>query len=88
MMNDPSRILFILTSNHMEKDVIEWKDNIVPPTEFWYDANDNCIHTNCGVTIPFIYDVRTQMARCRYDVIMAVKKHYAEQMLAVTAIDD
>lgn len=88
MNNDSSNILTVLSKNHMERDVIEWKDNIIPPTEYWYDASDNSIHTSCGVVIPFKYDVRTQMAKCRYDVIMAVKLFYSEQMIAVTSIDD
>ena len=72
----------------MERGLIEWEGNVIPPTEYWYDVNDNCVHADCGVSIPFIYDVRTEMARCRYDIIVAVKEHYKNKNISITSTDD
>lgn len=88
MVKDPIEILSILTEHGMERSIIQWMDDCILPTEYWYDANDNSIHTDCGVSIPFDYDVRTQMARCRYDIIQAVKAHYEKQGIFLCSTDD
>lgn len=80
--------LQILTENHLEKDVIRWKDDIIPPTWYWYVEEDNSIHADCGVVIPFIYNVRTQMARCRYDIIIKVIEHYKNMGVHLCSTDD
>lgn len=83
-----STIAKILKENGLDKGIIEWKNNVVPPTEYWYDENNNEVWTSCGIKIPFIYDIRTQMARCRYDVTNAVQEYYKDNGILVESLDD
>ena len=78
----------ILKDNGLDRGIIEWKDNLVPPTEYWYDVINNDIQTSCGIKIPFIYDIRTQMARCRYDITNAVREYYKNNGILIESLDD
>lgn len=80
-------ILKILQDNDADKGVVEWNEG-VPDTEYWYDATDNKIHTSCGVSIPFNYNVRTQMAKCWFDIINSVQAYYASKGIKVTSLYD
>lgn len=84
---DNDQKLKFLQENFEDKGVLEWNED-VPDTEYWYDADDNMIHTSCGVTIPFDYDIRTQMAKCWFDIINAVQEYYASKGTTVTSLYD
>lgn len=80
--------LQILEEYHLDYGIIHWQDDVIPPTHYWYEEKDNSIHADCGVTIPFVYDIKTQMARCRYDVIMRVIEHYEREGIILRSTDD
>lgn len=81
-------ILQILREHNLERGIIEWEDNIIPPTSYWYNEEDNRIYADCGVSIPFIYDIRTQMARCHYDITVCVEEYYKSNGINIRSIDD
>lgn len=44
---DNEQKLKFLQENFEDKGVLEWNED-VPDTEYWYDADDNIIHTSAG----------------------------------------
>lgn len=80
--------LQILRENGFDRGVIEWENNTIPPTSYWYNEVDNRVYADCGVSIPFIYDIRTQMARCHYDIAVCVEEYYKNLGINVCPIDD
>jgi hypothetical protein len=55
---------------------INWRGGIIPPTKVWYSVEDNRIHSDCGVTIPFDYDLKTQMYHCVFDISREIIDFY------------
>ena len=88
MITEPKEIMEILQNGGFERSYIEWKENKIPPTIFWYNEETNELQADCGVSIPFNYDVTYQMAKWRYDIITEVKKHYEKQGILLTSTDD
>lgn len=58
---------------------INWRGDIIPPTKVWYSVEDNRIHSDCGVTIPFDYDLKTQMYKCVLDISREIIGFYKAQ---------
>ena len=66
----------ILKKYRIAPSLINWKGNPIPATRIWYSADDNRIHAGCGVSIPFDYDVKTQLYRCVQDISREIIRHY------------
>lgn len=58
---------------------INWKDDTIPPTRIWYQPESNSFTSDCGVTIPFNYDVHCDMYKCISDMILEIIKYYEEK---------
>lgn len=59
--------------------IINFEDDIIPPTTVWYSEEKNAMVAECGdcfVEIPFIYDVHTDMYQCFEDMEEAIKVFY------------
>lgn len=56
--------------------LINWKGDAIAATKIWYSPDDNRMHADCGVSIPFDYDIKTQMYKCVLDISREIIKHY------------
>lgn len=66
----------VLQKYKISPSLINWKGETIPATKIWYSPDDNRMHSDCGVSIPFIYDTRTQLSKCMNDMIHAIIEHY------------
>ena len=70
------------------EDEIIWKYDALPPTKFWYDFDDDLIHTDFGITLPFVYDLRIQWEILVWDVTKEAKEYYQKQGIILYKDDD
>ena len=59
--------------------LINWKGDAIPASKIWYSAEDNMMHADCGVSLPFNYDIKTQLYKCVLDIGHAIKDFYKEK---------
>lgn len=56
---------------------IHWENH--EPIKFWYDADKDMMCSDCGVDIPFIYDMSTPFKAvddCIYDLHTAILDYF------------
>jgi hypothetical protein len=59
--------------------LINWKGNTIPASRIWYSAEDNMMHSDCGVSLPFNYDIETQLYKCVLDIGHSIQRFYKEK---------
>ena len=67
---------------------VHWAGGTIPPTRIWYDRNDNMLHSSCGVTLPFDYDVDRDLTVVERDLIDALIRYYRETEGILLFVDE
>ena len=68
-----------------KKPIIEWDNNTIEPTKWWYDTNDNKIHTDCTVTIEYNEPLTLFGAYCCIDdLINLIIEYYKGKSIFLT----
>lgn len=85
MKVENKEIEMILQKYKISPSLINWKGETIPATKIWYSPEDNRMHSDCGVSIPFIYDTRTQLYKCVNDIIREIIEHYKAKGVLLVA---
>lgn len=79
----PDEVYNFLKEENELSSMINWDDDVIPPTEIWYDKEKNAMVADCGISIPFNYDPHGEMYHCILDIRDAIIDFYKEKGIII-----
>lgn len=68
-----------------KKPMIEWDDNTIEPTRWWYDERDNKVYADCGISIEYNEPLTLFGAYCCIDeLINLIIEYYKGKSIFLT----